>query len=64
MGASQHAKNTLLRHGFIECMHAASNRDGITSLCFKRQHDERPVCYGSETVEDLFALVALVESSA
>ncbi len=59
------AKDTLLRHGLIECTQAASSRDGITSLCaFERLHDEQPACYGCETVEDLFALVTLVETLA
>jgi|GEM_PF-1799494 hypothetical protein len=61
----QEAKETLLQHGLIECTQEASQRDGIAYLCaFVYPHDQWPVCYTCETIEDLLALAALARASA
>lgn len=58
------AIHTLLQHGFQACTEAANAHYGTEYLyAFERLGDEKRVYYCCETVEDLFALVSLVETS-
>jgi hypothetical protein len=60
----QEALQKLLQCGFQECTEAASRDAGTKYLCaFKRLDDEQSVYYCCETVDDLFALLFLVEES-
>jgi hypothetical protein len=60
----QQAMHKLEQYGFQECTQAASRQDGIQYLCaFERLFDEEPVCYCCVTVDDLLALLSLVEAS-
>jgi hypothetical protein len=61
----QEAIHKLLQHGFKECTEAASRQDSTDYLCaFERLGDEKSVYYCCATVDDLFALLSLVEASA
>lgn len=58
----QKAVQKLLQYGFQECTEAVSRDADTTYLyAFKRLDDEKSVCYCCETVDDLFALLFLVE---
>ena len=59
------AVKRLLLHGFQECTGAASSQYDMEYLyAFKRLGDEKSVYYCCVTVDDLFALLSLVEASA
>ncbi len=54
----------LLLYGFQECTRAASSQYDMEYLyAFKRLGDEKSVYYCCVTVDDLFALLSLVEAS-
>ncbi len=58
----QEALQKLLQCGFQECTETASRAYGTAYLyAFKRLDDEQSVYYCCETVDDLFALLFLVE---
>lgn len=64
-GNVQEAIHKLLHYGLQECTGAANKQNGTEYLCaFKRSGDEQEMCYSCVTEEDLFALLALVETSA
>jgi hypothetical protein len=63
-GNVQEAIHKLLHYGFQECTDVASRQNGTEYLyAFERPGDEQGVYYSCVTEEDLFALLALVETS-
>jgi hypothetical protein len=60
----QEAIRALQQCGFQECTEAASRQNCTEYLCaFERVGDEQPVHYCCVTVDDLFALLSLVDAS-
>ena len=61
----QSAMQKLKQYGFKECTQEVRSQDNKEYLyAFERVGDESGVYYGCETVDDLFALLALVEAAA
>jgi hypothetical protein len=60
----QGAIRVLQQRGFQECTEAASRQNRTEYLCaFERVGEKLPVHYCCVTVDDLFALLSLVEAS-
>lgn len=60
----QNAIQKLIQYGFKECTQEVRSDFGKECLyVFVRMGDEDRVCYGCETIDDLFALLSLVEAS-
>ena len=54
----------LMQYGFKDCTQDVKSQCEIDCLyIFERVDDESGVCYGCETVDDLFDLLTLVETS-
>jgi hypothetical protein len=59
----QEAMHTLQHYGFQECTEAANRQNGTQYVCaFERLGDEEHVWYCCATVDDLFALLSLVQT--
>jgi hypothetical protein len=61
----QDALQNLRQYGFQECTKEGRSQCERECLyAFEQQGDESGVCYGCETVDDVLALLSLVEASA